>query len=37
MGNSAAIAYLLLIVTVIVCSSFFNYVVLGQLKKAKES
>jgi len=30
MGNSAAIAYLLLIVTVIVCSSFFNYVVLGQ-------
>ncbi len=35
MGNSAAVAYLLLILTVIVCSSFFNYVVLGQLRKAK--
>ena len=34
-GNSAAIAYLLLILTVVVCSSFFNYVVLGQLRKAK--
>lgn len=35
MGSSAAVAYLLLILTVIVCSSFFNYVVLGQLRKAK--
>ena len=35
MGNSAAVAYLLLVLTVIVCSSFFNYVVLGQLRKAK--
>jgi multiple sugar transport system permease protein len=35
MGSSAAIAYLLLLVTVIVCSSFFNYVVIGQLRKAK--
>jgi len=35
MGSSAAIAYLLLFLTVIVCSSFFNYVVLGQLRKAK--
>jgi multiple sugar transport system permease protein len=35
MGNSAAVAYLLLILTVVVCSSFFNYVVLGQLRKAK--
>ena len=34
-GSSAAVAYLLLILTVIVCSSFFNYVVLGQLRKAK--
>ena len=34
-GSSAAIAYLLLILTVVVCSSFFNYVVLGQLRKAK--
>ncbi len=33
-GSSAAIAYLLLILTVVVCSSFFNYVVLGQLRKA---
>lgn len=32
-GSSAAIAYLLLILTVIVCSSFFNYVVLKQLRK----
>ena len=35
MGTSAAIAYLLLILTVIVCASFFNYVVIGQLRKAK--
>jgi multiple sugar transport system permease protein len=34
-GTSAAIAYLLLILTVVVCSSFFNYIVLGQLRKAK--
>jgi multiple sugar transport system permease protein len=34
-GTSSAIAYLLLILTVIVCSSFFNYFVLGQLRKAK--
>ncbi len=33
-GSSAAVAYLLLIVTVILCSSFFNYVVLKQLRKA---
>ena len=32
-GSSAAIAYLLLILTVVVCSSFFNYVVLKQLRK----
>jgi multiple sugar transport system permease protein len=37
MGSSAAIAYLLLLLTVIVCSSFFNYVVIGQLRKAKAS
>ncbi len=35
MGTSAAIAYLLLILTVVVCASFFNYVVLGQLRKAR--
>lgn len=35
MGTSAAIAYLLLILTVVVCASFFNYVVLGQIRKAK--
>ncbi len=35
MGTSAAIAYLLLILTVIVCASFFNYVVLGQIRKAR--
>ena len=35
MGSSAAVAYLLLILTVVVCSSFFNYVVLGQLRRAK--
>jgi multiple sugar transport system permease protein len=34
-GGSAAIAYLLLILTVVICASFFNYVVLGQLRKAK--
>jgi multiple sugar transport system permease protein len=34
-GTSAAIAYMLLIATVIVCSSFFNYFVIGQLRKAK--
>jgi multiple sugar transport system permease protein len=34
-GQSAAIAYLLLILTVVICSSFFNYVVLGQLRKAQ--
>lgn len=34
-GTSAAVAYLLLIITVVVCASFFNYVVLGQLRKAR--
>jgi multiple sugar transport system permease protein len=34
-GSSAAVAYMLLILTVVVCASFFNYVVLGQLRKAK--
>lgn len=34
-GTSAAIAYLLLILTVVLCASFFNYVVLGQLRKAR--
>jgi len=34
-GTSAAVAYLLLILTVVICSSFFNYVVLGQLRKAR--
>jgi multiple sugar transport system permease protein len=34
-GTSAAIAYLLLILTVVVCASFFNYVVLGQLRRAR--
>ncbi len=33
-GQSAAVAYMLLFVTVIVCSSFFNYVVLKHLRKA---
>jgi multiple sugar transport system permease protein len=37
MGSSAAIAYLLLILTVVTCASFFNYVVVGQLRKAKAS
>ena len=35
MGSSAAIAYLLLILTVVVCASFFNYVVLGQIRKTR--
>lgn len=35
MGSSAAIAYLLLILTVVTCASFFNYIVVGQLRKAK--
>ena len=34
-GSSAAVAYLLLILTVVTCASFFNYVVLGQLRKTK--
>ncbi len=34
-GQSAAIAYLLLILTVVVCASFFNYVVMGQIRKAR--
>lgn len=34
-GSSAAVAYLLLIMTVVICSSFFNYVVLNQLRRAK--
>jgi multiple sugar transport system permease protein len=34
-GSSAAIAYLLLILTVVICSSFFNYVVLKQLRQVK--
>jgi multiple sugar transport system permease protein len=33
-GSSAAVAYLLLLVTVVICSSFFNYVVLKQLRRA---
>ena len=32
-GQSAAVAYLLLFVTVVTCASFFNYVVLNQLRK----
>jgi multiple sugar transport system permease protein len=32
-GSSAAVAYLLLFVTVVVCASFFNLVVLKQLRK----
>jgi len=35
MGDSAAVAYLLLILTVVVCSSFFNYVVLKRLRRAR--
>lgn len=33
LGQSAAVAYLLLFVTVVICSSFFNFVVLKQLRK----
>jgi multiple sugar transport system permease protein len=32
LGDSAAIAYLLLFVTVVVCVSFFNYVVVKRLR-----
>ncbi len=32
-GQSAAVAYLLLFVTVVLCSSFFNFIVLKQLRK----
>ncbi|MCA0433446.1 MAG: sugar ABC transporter permease [Proteobacteria bacterium] len=32
-GQSAAVAYLLLLLTVVLCASFFNYVVLRQLRK----
>lgn len=35
-GSSAAVAYLLLILTVVVCASFFNYVVLKQLRNAHQ-
>ena len=35
MGDSAAVAYLLLLLTVIVCSSIFNYVVVRQLRKTQ--
>ncbi len=35
LGSSAAIAYLLLILTVVICASFFNYVVMGQVRKAR--
>jgi multiple sugar transport system permease protein len=35
MGDSSAVAYLLLILTVVICSSFFNYVVLKQLRRAR--
>ncbi|MCG6884355.1 MAG: sugar ABC transporter permease [Silicimonas sp.] len=34
-GQSAAIAYLLLLLTVVTCASFFNYVVMGQIRKAR--
>ncbi|MBL8907137.1 MAG: sugar ABC transporter permease [Rhizobiales bacterium] len=34
-GQSAAVAYLLLILTVVVCASFFNYVVYNQFRKAR--
>ncbi len=34
LGQSAAIAYLLLFVTVVICVSFFNYVVLSRLRHA---
>ncbi|MGQ0485162.1 MAG: carbohydrate ABC transporter permease [Hyphomicrobiales bacterium] len=32
-GGSAAVAYMLLFVTVVICSSFFNFVVLKHLRK----
>ena len=32
LGQSAAIAYLLLFVTVVICVSFFNYAVIGRLR-----
>ena len=34
LGQSAAVAYLLLFVTVVVCVSFFNLVVLGRIRKS---
>ncbi len=34
LGQSAAIAYLLLFVTVVLCVSFFNYVVIGRLRNS---
>lgn len=34
LGQSAAIAYLLLFVTVVICVSFFNLVVLGRIRQA---
>jgi multiple sugar transport system permease protein len=34
-GMSAAVAYMLLLVTVVVCASFFNYVVLKQLRSSQ--
>ena len=34
-GSSAAIAYLLLILTVVICASFFNYVVMGQIRRTR--
>jgi len=34
MGSSAAVAYLLLILSVVTCASFFNYVVLKQIRKS---
>ena len=34
-GTSAAVAYLLLLLTVVTCASFFNYVVLGNLRRAR--
>lgn len=35
LGQSAAVAYLLLFVTVVLCVSFFNYVVLGRLRAGR--
>ena len=34
LGQSAAVAYLLLFVTVVVCVSFFNLVVLGRIRNS---